>query len=61
MRDALSSSFEVVSPEGNRYVTNRLEDFCKERALPYTTIWRISISNKMPIKGKAKGWFCKRI
>lgn len=61
MRDALSSSFQVVSPEGNRYVTNRLEDFCKERDLPYTTLWGISVSNKTPIKGKAKGWFCKRI
>lgn len=61
MRDALSSNFEVTSPEGTCYVTNRLQNFCKEKELPYTTIWGISVSNKTPTKGKAKGWVCKRI
>jgi hypothetical protein len=61
MRDILSSTFEVNCPEGNIYITNRLEDFCKEKNLPYTTIWKITITSKKPTKGKAKGWFCKRI
>lgn len=61
MRDALSSTFQLICPEGNLHLTNRLEDFCKEKGLPYTTVWGVSVSNKTPTKGKAKGWICKRI
>ena len=58
MRDALASYFCLTSPDGVKYRTNRLEDFCKVNDLPYTTIWSISVSGKTPSKGKAKGWVC---
>lgn len=61
IRDKLSSTYEVTSPIGEIYVTNRLREFCKEHNLSFTTIWGISVSNKMPSKGKCKGWNCKRI
>ncbi len=60
MRDALASYFYLTSPDGVKYRTNRLEDFCKVNNLPYTTIWSSSISGKSPTKGKAKGWYCEK-
>lgn len=60
MRDALSSSYCLISPNGAQYKTNRLEDFCKVNDLPYTTIWTISVTGKSPSKGKAKGWVCEK-
>jgi hypothetical protein len=61
MRDSLSSFFLVTSPEGNSFETNRLEEFCLDKNLPYTSIWKSSVSNKIIKKGKAKGWLCKKI
>ena len=58
MRDSLSNYFCLTPPDGVKYRTNRLEEFCKVNNLPYTTIWKISVSGKSPSKGDAKGWFC---
>jgi len=58
MRDALSSWFVVIDPEGNEYETNRLQEFCEQMSLPYTTVWKSSKSHKTPNRGKAKGWLC---
>lgn len=61
MRDKLSSYFEVISPDGESTITNRLEDFCKERNLSYSTLWTTSKTGIIPKKGKSKGWLCKKI
>lgn len=62
MRDCLSSKFKVTSPTGEEIVTNRLEGWCKENKLPYTTLWVSSNKNgKQVTKGKAKGWKCELI
>jgi hypothetical protein len=61
MRDSLSSTFELTSPKGLVYNTNRLQDFCLEHDLTYTAVWKTSITNKPVKKGKAKGWLCKKI
>lgn len=58
MRDSLSSCFTVVSPNGIIYNTNRLQDFCIKNDLPYTTLWKTSVTGKTPNRGKAKGWIC---
>lgn len=60
-RDRLSSWFLVISPDGKQYKTNRLQDFCENKNLPYTSIWKTSVINKHLTKGKAKGWICQRI
>ncbi len=60
-RDLLSSNFEVVSPNGETYNTNRLEDFCKERALGYVSLWNTSRTGRPVTKGKSKGWLCKKM
>lgn len=59
-RDLLSSNFEVVSPDGETYNTNRLQDFCNERALGYASLWNTSRTGKPVTKGKSKGWICKK-
>jgi hypothetical protein len=62
IRDCLSSHFKITSPSGEEYMTNRLEDWCKEKNLPYTTLWVSSSKNgKVVTKGKAKGWKCELI
>lgn len=61
MRDSLSNYFLVQSPAGEKYTTNRLEDFCKEKNLTYTSLWNTSRTNKQVKKGKSKGWSCKKI
>lgn len=62
IRDCLSSTFKLTSPEGKEIITNRLEDWCKENNLPYSTIWVSSSKNgKVIVKGKAKGWKCELI
>jgi hypothetical protein len=61
IRDALSSTFELTSPEGVVYNTNRLQEFCEEHDLTYTSIWITSVKNKPVKKGKSKGWICKKI
>ena len=59
IRDKLSTWFEVTSPTGERYETNRLKEFCYSRNLAYSTLWGTSLTNKPPKKGKSKGWICK--
>lgn len=61
MRNSLSNFFEVIDPHGNKHITNRLEDFCKENNLTYTALWNTSRTNKQVKKGKTKGWICKKI
>jgi len=61
MRDRLSSWFEIIDPNKNIHKTNRLQDFCLQNNLPYTTIWKSSKENTIVKKGKAKGWSCKII
>jgi hypothetical protein len=61
IRDILSSFFELTSPTGIVYNTNRLQDFCNQHELSYTTIWKTSITNKPVKKGKCKSWICKKI
>lgn len=58
MRDAMASTFLVVSPEGIDYTTNRLQEFCVERGLTYVSVWNTSRTGKPVTKGKAKGWIC---
>ena len=60
-RNLLASEFEVVSPDGLVYNTNRLEDFCKEHELSYVSVWNTSRTNKPVTKGRSKGWQCKKI
>lgn len=61
IRDSLSSFFELTSPCQIVYTTNRLEEFCKQHNLTYTSIWKSSVTNKPVKKGKSKGWICKKI
>lgn len=61
MRDILSSTFSLISPDNIEYTTNRLQEFCVEHNIPYTTIWNISTTGTSPKRGKAKGWKCKKI
>lgn len=61
MRDLLSSTFEVTSPIGKTFTTNRLQDFCEQNRLTYVSIWKSSKTNLPIKKGKSKGWICKKI
>lgn len=61
MCDSMASTFEVISPNGETFVTRKLEDFCKDRGLPYTTIWKTSILGRPCLRGRAKGWKCQKI
>lgn len=61
MRDSLSNYFLVVSPTGQEFTTNRLEEFCEQNELTYTSTWNTSRTNKPVKKGKSKGWICKKI
>lgn len=61
IRDVLSSTFVVTSPNGKTTTTNRLQEFCKNNNIPYVSIWNSSVHNKPVKKGKAKGWLCKKI
>lgn len=61
LRDKLSTYFELTSPSTVVYNTNRLEDFCIQHGLTYTSIWKTSITNKPVSKGRSKGWLCKKI
>lgn len=60
-RNKLSSTFEVRSPTGELYITNRLEDFCIEHGLVYVSVWNSSRTNKPVTKGSSKGWKCHKI
>ena len=62
IRDCLSSTFKITSPEEEETITNRLKDWCKKNNLPYSTLWISSSKNgKIITKGKAKGWKCELI
>ena len=58
MRNALSSTFVVTSPDGISTKTNRLQNFCVVNNLPYTSIWNNSKMDNPIKKGKAKDWRC---
>lgn len=62
IRDCLSSTFKITTLDGEEIITNRLEEWCKENQLPYTTLWVSSSKNgKIITKGKVKGWKCELI
>lgn len=61
MRNSLCNYFIVISPDGIEHKTNRLEEFCKQKNLTYTSVWNTSRTNKPVKKGKSKGWSCKKI
>lgn len=62
IRNCLSSTFKITTLEGEEIITNRLEEWCKENKLPYTTLWISSSKNgKIITKGKVKGWKCELI
>lgn len=61
IRDKMSSTFIVESPDGIVYNTNRLEEFCKERNLTYVPVWNTSRTGYPVTKGKSKGWICRKI
>jgi len=59
MRDALSGTYKLTSPNDDVIITNRLGEVCEKYGLPFTTIHN-SYSNggRIITKGKAKGWSC---
>lgn len=54
----LRSYFLVISPEGNFYITNTLQEFCESRNLTYVSVWSTSKNGLFVKRGKAKGWRC---
>jgi hypothetical protein len=58
LRDCISSTYKLISPQGEEYITNRLGELCEEHNLPFTTVWGNSKSELPISKGKAKGWKC---
>ena len=60
-RDQRSSTFKITSPSGETFISNRLEDFCKNLNLGYTSLWNSSNKKKAVTKGKSKGWICEKI
>jgi dissimilatory sulfite reductase (desulfoviridin) alpha/beta subunit len=61
MRNALSSYYEIINPQGEKIVTNRLKDYCATHSLSYTTMYETAKTNKPPKKGKNLGWYCRKI
>lgn len=62
IRNCLSSTFKITTLGGEEIITNRLEEWCKENQLPYTTLWISSSKNgKIITKGRVKGWKCELI
>jgi len=61
MRDALSTTFQVISPTGEIYLTNRLQEFCENKNLSYSTLWTTSKTGITPKKGRSKGWLCRNL
>lgn len=62
LRDRLSGSYIVTSPEGDRYETNRLTEFCVCWGISFQTIFSSSARGGVVIKkGAAKGWKCMKI
>jgi hypothetical protein len=58
--DSMSGSYQLISPEGRLFETNRLTEFCKQEQLPFVSIWSNTKYDKPITKGKAKGWCCVR-
>lgn len=61
LKDKLSDTYELTSPLGEKFITNRLTDFCKQYNLTFTTLWVNSETGRIPIKGKSKGWKCLKL
>ena len=61
MRDALASTFTVTSPDGEEFTTRRLQEFCEQRNLPYVTVWRTSVLGRPCVRGRGKGWICRKV
>lgn len=61
IRDCLSTTFNIISPQGEMFTTNRLEEFCLEKSLTYVSVWNSSRTGVPVTKGKSKGWLCQSI
>jgi hypothetical protein len=59
MIDSLSGTYEITTPDGNVYTTNRLGLFCEQHTLPFVTMWGNIKSDLRISKGRAKGYKCK--
>jgi histidinol phosphatase-like enzyme len=59
-RDYISSTYKLISPSNDEFITNRLSDFAKEHNLAFTTLCT-NDNGRVPIKGKNKGWSCIRL
>lgn len=59
MRDSMATWWIVTSPDGEEFETNRLEDFCKERNLAYSTLWGTH-KGRVIKRGRSVGWKCQK-
>lgn len=60
-RDSTSGTYEVISPDGSRTITNRLGDFCEQHNVSFPALWRTSKLGRPILKGPNKGWQCNLI
>jgi hypothetical protein len=61
IKDKMSATYELTSPKGEIFITNRLTDFCEQYKLPHSTLWINSETGRISVKGRAKGWKCIKI
>lgn len=61
IRNSNSFEYEVISPVGVIYKTNRLQEFCIENKLKYISVWKTTKTGNPVKKGASKGWKAKII
>lgn len=60
-RNSASGTYEVISPDGSRTITNRLGEFCDQHKVSFPALWRTSKLGRPILKGPNKGWQCNLI
>lgn len=61
IRDKLSSTYVIISPDGVQYTTNRLGEFCDNFGLPFVTMWSLCKNKTTAKRGKCKNWFITKV
>lgn len=56
VKNSMSDTYKIETPDGTVIVTNRLGEFCKQNGIGFNALWSIAKYNKQKKQGKLKGW-----
>lgn len=58
---ALRKTYEFVSPDGVKFITDNMIEFCKQHTLSQKDMYKVASGTHRSKNGKYKGWMCTKL